>query len=75
MALTNREKSILRYKRYEKIRDGKGYKDIDVARGAEIYPSILSDWKNGRATPALENAVKIANFLGVPANDFIVAEE
>lgn len=74
MALTNREMSMLRYQKYEKIRDEKGFKDIEVARGAGIYPSILSDWKAGNFTPAFGNIVKIANYLGVSANDFEVDE-
>jgi len=70
MALTNCGISTLRYQKYEKIRNEKGFKDIEVATGAGIYPSTLSDWKSGRATPAFGNIVKIAKFLGVSANDF-----
>lgn len=59
-----------RYRKYETIRDAKGFKDSDVAAGAGIAQSTISDWKSGRITPAFGNIVRISNFLGVSANEF-----
>ena len=64
-----------RYKKYEEIRDSQGMKDADVSAKTGITQSVLSDWKAGRATPAFGNIVKIAECLGVAANDFEVSKE
>ena len=53
------------YDIYCKVRDAKGYKDADVARGTGITKSTFSDWKNGRSAPKQEKLEKIATFLGV----------
>lgn len=39
------------YERYCEIRDRKGYKDADVAKGASVTKSTFSDWKSGRSVP------------------------
>lgn len=56
------------YEKYCKIRDSKGYKDSDVAKGAGITKSTFSDWKSGRSNPKNDKLIKIADFLGVPVN-------
>ena len=43
----------------------KKLKMSDVARGAGIPYSTLTDWKVGRYTPKLDKLQKIADFLGV----------
>lgn len=51
------------YTKYAVIRDLKGLKDIDVAKGTGIATSTLSDWKTGKSKPKTEKLVKIAKFL------------
>lgn len=53
------------YEIYCKLRDAKGYKDADVARGTGITKSTFSDWKNGRSSPKQDKLQKIADFFGV----------
>lgn len=72
MAETRQELNQNRYKSYEKIRNEKNLTDAQVAEKAGIRQSIISDWKAGRATPAFGNIVKIADAMGVAANDFEV---
>lgn len=63
-----------RYLRYAKFRDRIGATDAQVASGTGISQSTLSDWGAGNFTPAFGSIVKIANYLGVSANDFEVDE-
>lgn len=50
---------------FEQIMNEKKLKMSDVARGAGIPYSTLTDWKVGRYTPKLDKLQKIADFLGV----------
>ena len=63
------------YEKYCKIRDQKGYRDSDVAKGAGITKSTFSDWKSGRSNPKNEKLIKIANFLEVPVECFFPTNE
>lgn len=63
------------YEKYCKIRDQKGYRDSDVAKGAGITKSTFSDWKSGRSNPKNEKLIKIANFLEVPVECFFSTNE
>lgn len=58
------------YEIYCKLRDEKGVKDADVARGTGIGKSTFSDWKSGRSAPKNEKLFKIAEYFGVPADVF-----
>ena len=53
------------YENYAKIRDSKGLKDSDVAKGTGIRSSVFSDWKKGRYSLKYDKLQKIAEFLGV----------
>lgn len=53
------------YENYAKIRDSKGLKDSDVARGTGIRSSVFSDWKKGRYKLKYDKLQRIAEFLGV----------
>ncbi len=50
---------------FEQIMNEKKLKMSDVARGAGIPYSTLTDWKVGRYTPKMDKLQKIADFLGV----------
>ena len=58
------------YENYVKIRDAKGLKDSDVAKGTGIRSSVFSDWKKGRYNLKYDKLRKIADFLGVNVEDF-----
>lgn len=53
------------YDNYAKIRDSKGLKDSDVAKGTGIRSSVFSDWKKGRYKLKYDKLQRIAEFLGV----------
>lgn len=53
------------YENYAKIRDSKGLKDSDVAKGTGIRSSVFSDWKKGRYKLKYDKLLRIAEFLGV----------
>lgn len=53
------------YENYAKIRDSKGFRDSDVAKGTGIRSSVFSDWKKGRYKLRYDKLQKIAEFLGV----------
>ena len=70
MTEDKKEINRVRYKRYTEIRDAKGVTDATVSRETGVLQSTLSDWKRGAYTPGFASIVKIANFLGVAANEF-----
>lgn len=53
------------YEIYCKLRDEKGCRDADVAKGTGITKSTFSDWKSGRSTPKNDKLQKIADYFGV----------
>ncbi len=55
------------YENYAKIRDAKGLKDADVAKATGISPGTISDWKKGRYQLKYDKLLRIAEFLGVSA--------
>lgn len=56
---------MLPYERYALLRNVKGEKDADVAKATEIFPSVFTDWKNGRSSPGPERLLKIAKHFNV----------
>lgn len=63
------------YERYCELRDRKGCKDSDVAKGSNIPKSTFSDWKAGRYIPKQEKLKKIADFLNVSVDYLMTGEE
>jgi DNA-binding XRE family transcriptional regulator len=55
---------------YARLRDAKGMKDIEVARGSGVEPDTLSAWKTGKSIPKMDKLVKIADFFGVSIEEF-----
>ena len=53
------------YEIYCKLKDEKGCRDADVAKGTGITKSTFSDWKSGRSTPKNDKLQKIADYFGV----------
>jgi len=61
------------YAKYVELRDKKGVRDADVAKGTGIDPSTFTDWKKNTCQPKLEKLLKIADYFGVTINEFIDA--
>ena len=58
------------YEVYVKLRDAKGVRDIEVARGSGVEPDTLSAWKTGKSIPKMDKLVKIADYFGVSIEEF-----
>lgn len=58
------------YERYCELRDSKGYKDADIAKGTGITRSTFTDWKNGRSIPKMKKLVALAKYFGVSVEYF-----
>jgi len=63
------------YTKYAELRDAKGIRDADVAKAIDIYPSVLTDWKNGKSSPKVDKLLKIADYFGVTLDDLVRQEE
>jgi len=59
------------YATYVRLRDLKGYRDVDVSKATNIPQSTFSEWKKGKSNPKLEKLVKIAKCLGVSVDEFV----
>lgn len=60
---------------FEKIMKEKGLRYADVARGAGVHYSIITDWKSGRTTPKIDKLQKIADFFGVSVNYLMTGKQ
>lgn len=58
------------YEVYAQLRDAKGIRDIEVARGSGVEPDTLSAWKTGKSIPKMDKLVKIADYFGVSIEEF-----
>lgn len=59
------------YAKYVELRDKAGVRDADVAKATGIYPSVFTDWKNGKSNPKLDKLMKIAEFFNVSIEEFV----
>lgn len=59
------------YSKYVELRDKAGVRDADVAKATGIYPSVFTDWKNGKSNPKLDKLMKIAQFFNVSIEEFV----
>jgi transcriptional regulator with XRE-family HTH domain len=62
------------YNRFRQLLDQKGITPYKVAKDTGISQGTLSDWKRGKCKPKLDKLIKIAEYLGVPLEDFIKEE-
>lgn len=58
------------YEVYVKLRDARGIRDIEVARGSGVEADTLSAWKTGKSIPKMDKLVKIADYFGVSIEEF-----
>lgn len=63
------------YATYAKMRDERNLKDADVAKATGIFPSVFTDWKNGKSSPKIDKIIKIADLFQVSLDDFVRKEE
>lgn len=63
------------YAIYAKMRDERNMKDADVAKATGIFPSVFTDWKNGKSSPKIDKIIKIADLFQVSLDDFVRKEE
>ena len=59
------------YATYVKLRDQKGLRDSDVSKATGIFPSVFTDWKQGKSAPKVEKLLKIADFFGVTLDELV----
>jgi len=53
------------YSVYAELRDALGAKDVEISRALGFHPSVISDWKRGKATPKYDKLKQIADYFGV----------
>lgn len=63
------------YKRYLRIRDEKGVRDVDVSKSTGIGRSTFSDWKSGRSNPKIKKLKLLADYFGVEVEYFTSEKE
>lgn len=63
------------YATYAKMRDERNLKDADVAKATGIFPSVFTDWKNGKSSPKIDKIIKIADLFQVSLDDFVRKED
>ena len=59
------------YAKYAELRDKAEVRDADVAKATGIYPSVFTDWKNGKSSPKIDKLMKIAEFFNVSIEVFV----
>ena len=53
------------YQKYAELRDSRELTDYAVSKRSGVARSVLSDWRNGKHSPNVENLTKIAEFFNV----------
>ena len=53
------------YQKYAELRDSRGLTDYAVSKQSGVARSVLSDWRNGKHSPNVENLTKIADFFNI----------
>ena len=69
--MASKDKYVHSYSNFEKILNKKGITPYRVATDLGISPMILSDWKRDKSKPKFDSMVAIANYLNVPATEFL----
>ena len=63
------------FETFETLRKQRKMKYSDVAKGAGIPYSTITDWKAGRYTPKLDKLKKIADYFGVSVEYLLTGQE
>lgn len=53
--------------RIRAARVGAGFLQPDVAQALSVHQATVSNWETGRRLPGVDDLVRLAGFLGVPA--------
>lgn len=59
------------YRKLEKLMIERDMSQADVARDADIDPSLLTRWKNGDYYPKTDKLYKLAKLFGVTIEDLL----
>ena len=59
------------YKKYEELLKERNLTTAEVSRGTGISESVISNWKKRGGNLSLENAKKVADFLGVSIEELL----
>lgn len=59
----------------KRIRESKGLKQSDIAKGINVSDRTISMWERGKMIPSLDAAIKIASLLGVSLDELVEDEE
>lgn len=72
MGRENRKKSFLKVKA---LVDARGTTLYSVAKELGFASTVFSDWKSGKSMPKTDKLIKIANYLGVDIDYFMIEKE
>lgn len=62
----------MKYTKYSRLRDERGYTDAAIASKTGIAKSTISEWKNGRTSSlSLESAIAIADLFKVTLDELV----
>lgn len=59
------------YERFLQLLKKTGEKPVDVAKATGIYPSLFTEWKNGKCKPKADKLLLIARHFGVNVEYFL----
>ena len=59
------------YKKYEELLKKTGKTSYQVSKDTGIGQNTLSDWKTGRSKPKIDKLIILADYFGVPVNEFL----
>ncbi len=57
------------------LREQKGYTQAEIAAMLNVTPAAVSKWENGESKPRLETLFKLADILGVKAEELIAGRK
>lgn len=56
------------------LREQKGYTQADIAKMLDVTPAAVSKWENGESKPRIETLFRLAEILGVRAEELIAGK-
>lgn len=54
-----------------KIREARGFSQLEFAMALGVTPGAVSHWENGRRKPGIDDLARIAELLGCKIDDLI----
>ena len=59
------------YRKFESLMRQKGENQFKVAQESGVFPTTLSDWKNGKSCPGVSNLYKLAKHFHSKIEDLL----